>query len=535
MQKLLYLLFFNILICTALIYGQPDLDVRPHTIEFEDEFFRFEKVYLINKGDEALRIDSLTYKYNSYFLRFNSYYTFPFFIAPGDTVPMDCILSNYFTVTQADTADTMYVYHNGEDYVTDVKIKIDFFDNNFREGTVSGRVLSAGTPLAYASVHFLYEGNFIYRSVYTDRNGNYSAFLPAGYYTAAAEKDSHYVSFSNGSSDPFNAGLLNIKGDSSYVIDFNLSVIENTGISISGSIMDSISNAPIRKGLVVVRKGTHTPGKPSHNKMADDMYTAFIDYDGKYEIDGISNPDYYYIQGFSHFYVPGYFTQANAAPVFWQQADSVFVSGPAVNTNFSLLRDSSVGGGIISGLVNTGVIDAPPGNTVIYAQSADYNGQFFNFAIPYGEGQFKVSNLPYGNYNLRAQIIGYEDVLSSTLTINPANTAISNIVLSFQPSEVGDNNSQVNRDFILYNNYPNPFNPFTTISFKINSGQSGSIPVKLFIYDQLGRETALLLDEELSSGEYKINFNGSGLSSGVYYVVLRSGSNQKYQKMILMK
>jgi hypothetical protein len=78
--------------------------------------------------------------------------------------------------------------------------------------------------------------------------------------------------------------------------------------------------------------------------------------------------------------------------------------------------------------------------------------------------------------------------------------------------------------FSLAQNYPNPFNPSTTIGFrvpgeKIGSGVSGlgSSWVKLAVYDLLGREVAVLVDERKGPGRYEVKFDGSGLSSGVYF------------------
>lgn len=84
----------------------------------------------------------------------------------------------------------------------------------------------------------------------------------------------------------------------------------------------------------------------------------------------------------------------------------------------------------------------------------------------------------------------------------------------------------------LSQNYPNPFNPTTTINFSVpeNSGQ-----IKLAVYDILGRVVSTLVDEELSSGNYNIEFDASNLPSGIYMYRLSSGSNTQTMKMILQK
>ncbi len=86
-------------------------------------------------------------------------------------------------------------------------------------------------------------------------------------------------------------------------------------------------------------------------------------------------------------------------------------------------------------------------------------------------------------------------------------------------------------DFVLYQNYPNPFNPGTTISFSIpRAGQT-----KISVYDMLGREVAVLVNDYLESGIHSISFDGKNLSSGVYVYRIESGSFVKAKQMILLK
>lgn len=83
----------------------------------------------------------------------------------------------------------------------------------------------------------------------------------------------------------------------------------------------------------------------------------------------------------------------------------------------------------------------------------------------------------------------------------------------------------------LSQNYPNPFNPTTIIKYGIPRSTS----VKLAVYDESGKEVALLVDEEKPSGDYEITFDGSSLSSGVYLYKLETGDFIRTKKMILIK
>ncbi len=87
------------------------------------------------------------------------------------------------------------------------------------------------------------------------------------------------------------------------------------------------------------------------------------------------------------------------------------------------------------------------------------------------------------------------------------------------------------KDFSLKQNYPNPFNPVTKINFTIN--QKGFTSLK--VYDSMGRVISTLVSNELNEGNHSYSFNGSGLSSGIYFYKLESGSFSDTKRMILVK
>ena len=92
----------------------------------------------------------------------------------------------------------------------------------------------------------------------------------------------------------------------------------------------------------------------------------------------------------------------------------------------------------------------------------------------------------------------------------------------------------------LYQNYPNPFNPSTKIKFdlpKSNLTLSGAkgLWTRLTIYDITGREIQTLVNEYLKPGSYEVTFEGSNLSSGVYFYKLTAGNYIETKKMILLK
>jgi len=85
--------------------------------------------------------------------------------------------------------------------------------------------------------------------------------------------------------------------------------------------------------------------------------------------------------------------------------------------------------------------------------------------------------------------------------------------------------------YYLSQNYPNPFNPVTT--FKYSIPKTGIVTIKIF--DVLGKEIRTLLNEEKSVGTYKVEFNVSNLTSGIYLYRMQSGNFRETKKLILLK
>lgn len=99
------------------------------------------------------------------------------------------------------------------------------------------------------------------------------------------------------------------------------------------------------------------------------------------------------------------------------------------------------------------------------------------------------------------------------------------------PTSIQKEGNIIPNDFSLDQNYPNPFNPSTSISFAVS--QPGNYSLK--VYDILGKEVATLVNEQLSAGKYKFNFNASNLASGTYIYKLTGNNVNLSQKMLLLK
>lgn len=103
---------------------------------------------------------------------------------------------------------------------------------------------------------------------------------------------------------------------------------------------------------------------------------------------------------------------------------------------------------------------------------------------------------------------------------------------------IDDINNFLPNDLSLENNYPNPFNPNTNIVYSIPLGNKqgkANYNVTLVVYDILGREITVLVNEKQNSGRYSISFNGSNLTSGIYYYSLLVDSKRLTKSMVLLK
>ncbi len=111
----------------------------------------------------------------------------------------------------------------------------------------------------------------------------------------------------------------------------------------------------------------------------------------------------------------------------------------------------------------------------------------------------------------------------------PSNTATINILTGTDPNNIAPIEAAIS-------NYPNPFNPSTTINFSIV--EAGMVEVA--IYDVKGRKVATLINENLSEGTFTTTWNGTNSdgnsqSSGIYFMRLRTPSSNVSSKIMLLK
>ena len=150
----------------------------------------------------------------------------------------------------------------------------------------------------------------------------------------------------------------------------------------------------------------------------------------------------------------------------------------------------------------------------------------------------KTQKLNGGQWNYLTTVeLNNEGTLSIKVNGNSTGLAIADAFrLIYVEPITGIEQNKVPDNFTLYQNYPNPFNPVTTIKYSIPANEkSEAHNVKLLIFDILGNEVAVLVNEIQTSGEYKVSFNASNLASGTYFYRLQVGDYSQTKKMLLIK
>ncbi|MEE9431721.1 MAG: T9SS type A sorting domain-containing protein [Melioribacteraceae bacterium] len=167
------------------------------------------------------------------------------------------------------------------------------------------------------------------------------------------------------------------------------------------------------------------------------------------------------------------------------------------------------------------------------------------------ERKIQVSSIENQDKNQSWQMVGFVEghgnsnspkfykYLDKTVNFGKYNYRLKQIDIdgSFEYSDIVEADLGLPTKFSLSQNYPNPFNPTTTISYNIPTLEANENfrSVQLNIYDVLGNEVSSLVNKQQPAGNYKVQFDASKLSSGVYYYQLKSGSFVKTKKMMLMK
>ncbi len=208
--------------------------------------------------------------------------------------------------------------------------------------------------------------------------------------------------------------------------------------------------------------------------------------------------------------------QTTTADVSWGPAepDGMLVHVPLIIDN-------------INGQVNSLTVD------IIASEEIDFTYDLES-RLPDG---WIISHRKQSDGSVRVVMAGATPLLSETLFVLHTNDARNTLSTAIRLNEQESINldeldlEETPASFALAQNYPNPFNPTTTISYALQE----NIEVSLIVYDMLGREVTRLVDEVQPAGTYRVNFDASNISSGMYIYRLEAGNFSQTRQMMLIK
>ncbi|MDP3684017.1 MAG: carboxypeptidase regulatory-like domain-containing protein, partial [Ignavibacteria bacterium] len=242
-------------------------------------------------------------------------------------------------------------------------------------------------------------------------------------------------------------------------------------------------------------------------------------------------PGTYYLVAAARGYRPTFFKYDGTRTLNWRKADSIVVTenGKISDINFALRKINIMGNAIVYGFI----LDASGKNVEgAVASLLDENGEVVNATISDLDGSFVMDGLSSGSYQLSSSVVDYTSSDVNNVTVETANNYVNvDLVLTADGVTSVETSKNIVTNYALSQNYPNPFNPSTSISYQLPT--NGLVTIK--VYNVIGKEIATLVNEFQQSGNYSKEFNANGLTSGVYFYTIKSGSFSATKKMILMK
>ncbi|MFZ1322373.1 MAG: T9SS type A sorting domain-containing protein [Ignavibacteria bacterium] len=408
-----------------------------------------------------------------------------------------------------------------------------------------------GTPAYLGDYSSITSNSVTAMLTWTDfRNNNFGSYV--GYYPDFALKtSSQSISVNSGQNATFRAIVPAVK-DYGRVVKFTatMDTLPATGsLNISFVGKDSVNSFPDSVNINVAAVGSVTPGRyrvkvigkgpngtPIHSRYMDILVNS------SFLTVGTNR------QG-AEFSVNG--------TVYNQTQQLVFTNGASVNVTAISPRVVGATQYVFTNWSNSGdtsqtiVINSNTNLTAFYKTQyriliTSSVGNTFGGGIYYDSASSpqigvlsRVINSGGTNYYFRGWTgIGASSYtspdstgLDSVITINNLTAPIVETARWTTTVGINQLSSLVPDKFSLYQNYPNPFNPTTNIKFDIV--KSGG--VKVIVYNALGKEVNVLLNENLSPGSYKVDFDGAGFASGIYYYKIVTNEFTDVKKMLLIK
>ena len=325
----------------------------------------------------------------------------------------------------------------------------------------------------------------------------------------------------NNQKDFASADRIAISGDVTG-IDFVLDLKPVLPNGISGVVADSAGTA-VQAHIKAIKLESGKKGK---------KYAAVSDSLGAYSLTNLS-PGTYILEAIPESgYAATFFKYDGSTTLDKSAADSVIVDSTTVVTgiNFTVKALLDSGLATVSGTIRSQQ-NSPVSDAIVYAINS--SNKVASYAIVSSSGKFVINDLLPGTYTIATSSTDYSAVSNPTVTLNYTASAYKTTAITVAETATTNvsNENTVVSGFNLAQNYPNPFNPSTIIKFSLPEKMN----VKLTVYDLMGREVAQLVSGITEAGTHSVEFNGAGLSSGVYFYTLKANNLSLTHKFVLLK
>jgi hypothetical protein len=363
----------------------------------------------------------------------------------------------------------------------------------------------------------------------TDSAGRYKLTVVTGSpYIVASYKTGYILQYYNGKSNVLEADKLTLKGDTTG-INFKLSVLPVATAKVSGAVVDSA-------GAFVVAHVILYPIITARSTIAlpiPVVRTINTDSLGIFSFNAVANGSYMLQVVPLGKYLPAYFKANDCGVRDMKAADTIIVKE---NQNVGGLvvcvrKIVAQGGGTIKGSVRNSIGSGLSGVVVI---GESQNSCSYDVTVE--DGSYEITDLDPGTYTVTTDKVGYTSTMSTTPVIDYAAGEFSSsadfIITEQITTSIETSTNDLPESFSLDNNYPNPFNPSTQISFTLPSDGKAT----LCVFNILGQTVATLIDGYLTAGKHHVTFEpGNALSSGIYFYELKYKDRIAVNKMVLMK
>jgi len=364
----------------------------------------------------------------------------------------------------------------------------------------------------------------------TDSSGDYDASVLSGNsYVALAEKKGFVPQFFDHKSQPADATIFLIARDTSG-IDFNLDSLRPPATySISGAVRDSAGVA-VPSRIVVFPLRPHNEGSARF---------ASTDSMGMFTVQKVTAGKYIVLALPYGGFAPAFYRAGAFGVMHWKDADTVTVAGDVTGIDIGVVPITAGGFAMLRGRVESDGTGLAGVN--VFGVSSE--GAVDGYALTDNTGAYEIDGLPPGVTTVIVDGEGY-DPSQQQIAIGPTDYALTgNFSLSASTSIPGTGGAPgVPANFVLEQNFPNPFNPTTTIAFSIPVTSR----VTIRIYGILGQEIATLVDGAYAAGSHTAIWNGRdgagrAVASGAYFYRMEAaglgggGSFTSIRRMLYLK